>query len=353
MKVVESRRARFRWLALAAGLALSVTGCAGQASDPLTSPTSAASEPGSGVTLSAAPSEGAAAVAATIGLTYVPNIQFAPFYAAETAGLLPEGVTLRHHGQAEGLFTALSAGEEQFVVAGGDEILQARADGVDVVAISAYYRQYPARVIVPEDSSIQTLADLKGHSIGLPGRFGENWFALLLALDAAGLTEADVDIQEIGYTQQVALQTGKVDSTIGFSNGDAVTFNVSGFPVRQIDPQVPLVSICLATTSEFAAAHPETVRAVVAAVTAGIASVVADPEAALDAAVAYIPDFESTRDTSRAVLLATNDLFVDTEGQVTAKLDPAAWQAMAEAMAAASLIPTADGAAAGMTTDFA
>jgi NitT/TauT family transport system substrate-binding protein len=290
----------------------------------------------------------AAPTTATVGLTYVPNIQFAPFYTAEAEGLLPDGVTLRHHGSSEGLFTALAAGEEQFVVAGGDEILQARADGVDVVAVAAYYRQYPVRVLVPADSDITTLADLKGHSIGLPGRYGENWFALVLALAQAGLTEADVDIQEIGYTQQAALPAGKVDATVGFTNGDAVTFAAAGFPVREIDPATPLVSICLATTGDFLSDHPDTVEAVVAALTQALERVVADPGAALDVAAAYIPDFEATRDASAAVLTATLPLFTNASGQVDTALDPAAWQAMADAMAQAGLIPTADGAADGL-----
>jgi NitT/TauT family transport system substrate-binding protein len=312
----------------------------------------ACAQPGA-VTPSATPSASVTAAAgATVGLTYIPNIQFAPFYVAEADGLLPAGVSLRHHGSSEGLFTALAAGEEQFVVAGGDEILQARADGVDVVAVSAYYSAYPARVIVPADSPIQTLADLKGHSIGLPGRYGENWFALVLALEQAGLTEAEVDIQEIGYTQQVALQTGKVDATVGFTNGDAVTFTQSGFAVREIDPEVPLVSICLATTGTFAAADPATVEAVVAALAEAMATVIAEPETALDLSASYIPNFAADRATAAAVLDATLPLFAGPTGTYHAALDEAAWAAMADAMAGAGLIPTADGADAAMTTQF-
>jgi NitT/TauT family transport system substrate-binding protein len=287
-------------------------------------------------------------------LTYIPNIQFAPFYVADADADLPAGVTLRHHGSAEGLFTALSAGQEQFVVAGGDEILQARGQGTDIVAVAAYYRRYPVRIIVPADSPITSVADLAGHTIGLPGPYGENWFTLLLALREAGLTQDDVSIQSIGYTQQAALTTGQVDAVVGFSNGDAVTFEASGFPIRAIDPDVPLVSICLATTQAYADAHPETVRGTVAALRAGLESVVADPAHALDVAGRYIPDFsdETARATAERVLKATSELFTDATGAVSTELDPDQWAAMAKAMAEVDLIAPIDGGEA-MSNDYA
>jgi NitT/TauT family transport system substrate-binding protein len=249
-------------------------------------------------------------------------------------------VELRHHGASEGLFTALAAGHEQFVVAGGDEILQARAQGVDVVAVAPYYRSYPARLIVPADSEIQSLADLKGHTVGLPGRYGENWFALVLALAQAGLTEADVTIAEIGYTQLAALSTGKVDATIGFSNGDAVNFAAAGFPVRAIDPEAPLVSICLATTAVFAAERPDLVQAMVTALGQAIDSVVGERDHALTVAREHIPDFDSAeaQAAARLVLDATVPLFVGTPDQRPG-LDPTQWAVMAEAMAAGGLLP--------------
>jgi len=282
--------------------------------------------------------------APVIGLTYVPNIQFSPFYVAESKGLFPKdagAVTLRHHGSSEGLFTALTTGQEQFVIAGGDEILQARAQGVDVVAVATYYSTYPVRVIVPQDSPIQTVADLKGRTVGLPGRFGENWIALLVGLQKIGYAvDKDVAIAEIGYTQQAALVTGKVDAVVGFANSDVVSFQQAGFPVRAIDLGTPLVSICVATTGVYADAHPDVVRGVVGGVAAGIQSVLDDPDGALAVSAGFIPDFSAAaaQATAKQVLLATSALFVDASGYYAPMLDPAQWTAMGQAMAGAGLI---------------
>ena len=291
----------------------------------------------------------------TVGLTYIPNIQFAPFYLADAEKFLSDNVTvtLRHHGAGEGLFTALGAGEEQFVVAGGDEILQARSQGVDIVAVASYYGRYPARIIVPENSPINSVADLKGHSVGLPGKYGENWFALLIALKEAGLTETDVTITEIGYTQQAALSTGKVDSVIGFANSDVINFQTAGFPVKVIDPKVPLVSICLATTSSYALDNPEVVKTVIDGMKYGMQKALDDPSSALTVAANYIPSFRGdVLATAEKVLPATSALFQDASGKLSPPFDPAQWTAMAEAMGSVNLIPAGTDPAPAFTNDY-
>lgn len=295
-----------------------------------------------------------------IGLTYIPNIQFSPFYLAQSDGAFrTAGVeaTLRHHGTSESLFTAMASGKEQFVVAGGDEMMQARSQGLDLVAVAAYYHAYPAEVIVPKSSAITTLAGLKGHSIGIPGKYGESWFALLVALQTAGLTENDVMIKEIGYTQISALSTKKVDAVVGFSNNDAVQFQQSGFPIRALaisNQTVPLVPASLITTGEYAKAHPEVVKAVVKAMTAGISTAVNNPSHAMEVSAAFIPDLNSqaVKASSQATLAATKALWTDSRGGVDAALDPAQWQAMADFMAKTKLTATRQDPATAMTNDY-
>lgn len=295
-----------------------------------------------------------------IGLTYIPNVQFSPFYLAQsdrafaTAGVDP---TLRHHGTSESLFTAIASGKEQFVLAGGDEMLQARSQGLDLVAVAAYYHAYPAEVIVPKGSPITNLAGLKGHSIGVPGKYGESWFALLVALQTAGLSQNDVVIKEIGYTQTTALTTKKVDAVIGFSNNDAVQFTLAGFPIRSLaisNQVVPLVPASLITTRAYAKAHPEVVKAVVAAMTAGVSTAVNDPEHAMAVSAAFIPDLNSqaVRAASSATLTATKSLWVNAQGRVDSTLDPAQWAAMADFMAATKLTATRQDPTLAMTNDY-
>jgi len=313
------------------GLALVVSGCA---AGPSSSPTAS---PGASVPLPSV----------TVGLSYIPNVQFAPVYVAAAQGLFAkQGVdaTLRHHGANEGLFTAIGLGQEQFVVADGDEALQAREQGVDLVAIASYYQQYPVRVIALASAGIHSLADLRGKKIGVPGQYGESWFALLVALKSAGLTQSDVQIDSIGYTQQVALATGKVDAVIGFVNNDLIQDQQAGLPVVSLpltaNGEPPLVSACLLTTRSFLDAHPAQAKAVAQAVTAGIQATVADPDAAMTASATWIPGLlgSAQATSAKATLTATITIMKDPSGTVSGKIDTVQWQAMADFMLSAGLL---------------
>lgn len=293
-----------------------------------------------------------------IGLTYIPNIQFAPFYSADDSGALRHdglSATIRHHGANEGLFSALLGGQEQFVLAGAGEMMQARSQGSDIIAIAGYYREYPVRVIVPADSPATNAADLKGKKIGLPGRFGENWYALQAFLAAANMSESDVEIVEIGYTQQAALTTRKVDAVVGYANNDMVQFAQAGFNVRGIEiaADVPLVSVSLLTTRKFATENPEITKAVVAAMKSGIESVVTNPEQALTVAAKHVPNLsqEQAKKSARATLEATIKLLAP-GGTVDVHLDQQRFVRMGEFMLANRIITSRVNGAEAMTNDY-
>ena len=293
---------------------------------------------------------------ATIGLTYIPNVQFAPFYVAADKGLFTaHGVdaTLRHHGASEGLFTAIASGQEDFVIAGGDELVQAVSNGMDLVAVASYFQSYPVVLIVPAASPATAIADLKGKKIGVPGRYGESWFGLQVGLKNAGLTVDDVEVVEIGYTSQAALATNKVDAVVGFSNNDSVQFGLAGIETRNfsIGDDVPLVSIVLATTRKLLDSKPELVASVATAMVTGIQATVDDQEFALTATQSRVPGLSETasRAAAAATLEATIPLFTG-GGAVTGKLDAAKWASMTTFLKDHEIITTAVAPATSMTS---
>ena len=294
-----------------AGLALTGCGLNGGEGSPSTSPASGKTAAGN--------QEGRPV---TIGLTYIPNVQFAPFYVAKDENLFSwkgeadtnsaQSIALRHHGADEGLFNALMSGKEDMVVAFGDEATQAISQGMPLSIIGVLYQRYPVVVIARHDSGIKTWQDLKGKTVGLPGRYGSNWFGFQAGLHAAGLSLDDVKVAEIGYTQQTQLTTGKVDAVVGFSNNDLVRFQLAGVGVTTLTlpSETPLVGAVVVTTQEFATHEPEVCQATVNGMAKAIHKITAHPETALAATKKY--DQTLTNDqaiaAARHVTEATNEL---------------------------------------------
>jgi NitT/TauT family transport system substrate-binding protein len=270
--------------------------------------------------------------AVTIGLSFVPNIQFAPYYIAQEKGFYREAgldVSFNHHGVGADLFAALVAGQETMMMAGGDELLQARGRGVPLVYVAEVYTQYPVSLIVPAASDIHSIADLRGKRVGIPGAYGANYLGLLALLDSAGLTEADITVESVGFTQATALLAGHVDAVMGYSNNEPIQITKAGMEVRTfpVSDVRPLVSNGLIAPESLLDSDPDLVRAVVAATLRGVQYALDHPDEAVEIAKQYVPTLVDAKqaEDARAVLDATLPMWQPADG----RSDPAAWQGMA------------------------
>lgn len=275
-------------------------------------------------------------VPVTIGLTYIPNVQFSPLYVAADdhifsgAGLK---VSLRHHGSDEGLFTALANGEENVTIASGDEVLQARAQGIDVVSIGAYYHKYPVEIITKADSGLDSVQSLRGKRIGVPGEFGSSWFGLLAALKEAGMSQSDVTVVPVGYTQASSLVSGDVDAIVAFANSEAVQLAQMGVKTNAIplsDKPVPLVSASIVASSSWVKANPEAAKDVVSAITTGVSRVIASPQHAVEVTEKWDASLSDSqaRKGALATLQATIELLKDADGKASSIQDLQTWKEM-------------------------
>src|SRR5699024_7529408 len=202
------------------------------------------------------------------------------------------------------------------------------------------YQSYPVAVIVPEDSPIETLVDLAGATLGIPGRFGETWFGALAFLEQAGLSEGEVQIEEIGFTQQAALAGGHVDAVIGFGNNDVPQFRATGLDVRALPTTpVPVVGIGAGASSTTIAERPEALSAVARATQRAVEALIEDPQVALDAASGHIRGTvtEHQSELMDAGLERTTELDGN-PGAVWCFPDRVPWEDMNESMVEMDLI---------------
>lgn len=218
------------------------------------------------------------------------------------------------------------------MMAAGDEVLLARGQGIDLQYVAQVFSEYPVALIVPTDSEIESLEDLAGHSIGIPGEYGSTWHGLLALLGAAGLTRDDVDIQSVGFTQVEALVTGKVDAVMGYANNEPLQIEKAGIEVRTfpVSDAVALISNGMVGLEAWMAENEDTTEAVVAGVLRGLEYVLDNPEGAVEISRKYVPTLLDDQSVSDAqeVLEATLPFWQPQEGQPLGGSNLDDWEAM-------------------------
>ena len=234
---VHPSRPATRAFALAAAVAILATACSSPSSTP--PPTVGPSRPASvAPSESTAPSSAvspstspAALTPLTVGLGYIPSVQFAPFYLADQAGYYRDaGLTVQlQNGRDADLVTLLGQGAIDIGNSDGTSVIPAVSQGIPIVYAATIYGQFPSIVLAKADSGIKTAADLKGKKIGTPGKYGSSWIMLQALLGSAGLTTDDVTIVEYpDYGQAAALQQGAIDAATGFANNEPITLKKAG-----------------------------------------------------------------------------------------------------------------------------
>jgi NitT/TauT family transport system substrate-binding protein len=275
----------------------------------------------------------------SIGLGYIPDIQFAPFYVAQSKGYYrAAGLNVTfHHGIVNDLIGSMVLGHDNLVFASGDEVMVARSKNLPVVDVSTIFQRYPVSIIVPANSPIKTLADLKGHTIGSPGPFGATYVGLLALLYHAHLSLSDVHVESIGFTQVTALYTHKVDAVVGYSNNEPLQLRSKGMAVRTFDVSdyQPLVSNGIIVTEDTLHNHPQMVKSFVQATLKGLQDVINNPAQAVQLSKAYVPGMNVNEATQ--VLQATIPIWKG-DGHLGYN-DSATWQAMTQFLVADKIIP--------------
>jgi NitT/TauT family transport system substrate-binding protein len=262
-----------------------------------------------------------------LSLGYIPNIQFAPLYVAVQKGYFTDaGIEIEFAYMDENQAAALvGANDIQFAVISGEQVLLARAQGLPVVYVTAWYQKYPVSVVARSDQGITTPSDLRGKTIGLPGLYGANYIGLRALLHAGGLSESDVSLDSIGYTQVEALAAGRDQVVSVYTANEPVQLRAQGYDLTElrVADYVQLASNGLITNETTAAGNPDLVRGMVAALLHGLSDTIADPEAAYQVSLGYIENLaQADTAVQKQVLVTSIDLW---KADRLGESDPGAW----------------------------
>jgi putative riboflavin transport system substrate-binding protein len=266
----------------------------------------------------------------SLPMGYIPNIQFAPVYVAIEKGYFREAgldVEPDYKFETDGV-ALVGAGDLPFAVVSGEQVPLARAQGLPVTYIAAWYQQYPVSVVAKSEVGILIPQDLKGKKIGLPGLYGANYVGLRALLFEAKMSESDVTLDSIGFNQVELLATGEQDIVVGYTANEPIQLRARGIPVTEIRvaDYVQLASNGILASEKIISENPDLVRGFVGAFLKGLADTIAKPEEAFKLSEAHIPNFADLDADVQKQVLATS--IEQWKAERLGYSDPQAWENM-------------------------
>lgn len=258
----------------------------------------------------------------TLFMTFVPNVQFSPVYAAiENGHMAANGIALEiEHGDENVGVDLIAANARQFGLVSGEEVIKARANGRPVVYVYEWFQKYPVGIVVSADSGIESVRDLAGRKVGIPGRFGASFNGLIALLSANDMQESDIQLDPIGFNAPEVFCMGGVEASVVYINNEPLQIwqraaagdcgSVSAVRVFPVSDAADMVSNGLVTNEQTIAEQPELVRGMVAAFDAGLRDVINNPAQAYLLSTAYVENLPMTdafRSTLEAAAAAQED----------------------------------------------
>jgi NitT/TauT family transport system substrate-binding protein len=262
-------------------------------------------------------------------LGFRPDVQFAAFYLAKQRGYFADAgldVTIEH---SDDVMRLVADGQAEFGVADATDLMIARTAGIPITYVYALYARFPVAIIGAPEVVPAEPSELAGLRIGTPGPFGSSWHALLALLDAGGLTPDDVTIRDYpAFNQVEGLLNGDVDVITGFRVNEPLQLEAQGFDVELItvDELVPLPGPGIVVADDLLTSDRDLASNFALAVVRAQETIANDLDAGLEAAIAEVPTVGENRETARAVLEATVELWLDEDGRVGAGVGGEVWR---------------------------
>ncbi len=269
---------------------------------------------------------------------FVSNVQFAPLYVALEKGFFAEEnieLTL-DHSQETDTVALVGAGKIPFGVCSGEQVLLGRNQGLPLVYISGWYQQYPVGIVSLKAAEIETMPDLRGKSVGTPVLSGASYIGLEALLQHAGMTDADIRLETVGYSQVEMLVSKKIDAAVIYVANEPVQLKAEGYEVNLISvaDNLSMVGNGLVTNEKTLKENPELVERMVRAFLRGLRWTQENPDEAYEICLKYVDNLKEAenQDLQKNVLLESIRLYKGEKDLPAGFSDPEAWQNMADVM---------------------
>jgi putative hydroxymethylpyrimidine transport system substrate-binding protein len=269
----------------------------------------------------------------TLDLDFYPNPDHAGIYMAEEEGFFKEAgleVAINSPSDPSAPLKDVAAGQADLAITYEPEVMLAREQGLDVVAVAALVNRPLTSLMWLKSSGIKGVADLKGKTVSYAGIPYQQAF-LKTILGRAKVPASSVKAVNVGFGLIPSLVSGSAQAMLGgYSNVEGVALQQRGkdpviTPVDQLGVPTYDELVIVARRSSLEE-EGERIRLFVSALRRGTEAAAANPKAATEAILAANPELEPK--LAEAQVKATLPLLsARTAGKPYGWMDPEEWEA--------------------------
>jgi NitT/TauT family transport system substrate-binding protein len=231
------------------------------------------------------------------------------------------------------------SGKVDFGSTSATSLLQARADGKPVVAISTVLQRNPTAIIFFDTSNIQQPKDLVGKTVAVSDGGARQLLEVLFTSQGIDPTTVNI-VPRVDFGVDPLLN-GDVDAMVGWITNEGVAVKEAGKEPSFMlfsDYGIPDYAALIFTTEDTIKNKPELVERFLRAVLAGWEDVVKTPEVATDDTLKYNDQLDRAQQLNR--VQASIPLLQPARANIGA-MDAASWEAIYKVLKDAGVI-TAD-----------
>lgn len=236
----------------------------------------------------------------TFRLDWKSGAQHAPFYLAKEKGFYAaEGIDLEiisGSGSSDSV-KHLGTGSVDLALVDGLVVVQGKAQGVPLKAVSAYYQSSPISVITPKAKNINKPEDLIGKKMGAK-KASATYQGMMVFLESQKIKPEQLQMIDVGFGVQPLL-VNQVDALMGFTMNETVEAEMAGMQVHELkiaDFGVKSYGLTIAANEKFAQAKPELVKGFLKATAQGMAEAKKEPKAAVEALAKAVAEVNKDRE---------------------------------------------------------
>jgi putative hydroxymethylpyrimidine transport system substrate-binding protein len=248
----------------------------------------------------------------------------------------------------------VAAGQVDLAISYEPEVLLARDEGLDVIAVGALVQEPLTSLISLGNEGVRDPRELAGKTVATAGIPYQGAF-LDSMLEGVGLSPDDVSQVDVGLNLLPAVLSGRADAMLGgFRNVEGVDLELRGedpvvVPVDRLG--IPTYDeLVLVASAERVADDPEVIRLFLAALERGTRDAVRDPDGATATLLDSAPDLDPK--LTAAEVEATLPLLDPDPSHPYGYMDPEKWQRFAGFMTDEDLIDTLPEAADVLTNEL-